>query len=89
MADTANERPCALGTGRYANLNSALVGYSCWGGKLGASSTFGTGLHGYRVTVLGHNKRVEVYAVCPENDWVAMQPVFDRVIASLVRGEPE
>jgi hypothetical protein len=54
-----------------------------------ASSTFGTGLHGYRVTVLGHNKRVEVYALCPENDWAAMQPVFDKVIASLVRGEPE
>jgi hypothetical protein len=54
-----------------------------------ASSTFGTGLHGYRVTVLGHDKRVEVYAVCPESDWQAMKPAFDKVIASLVRGNPE
>ena len=54
-----------------------------------ASSTFGTGLHGYRVTVLGHNKRVEVYALCPEGDWKTMQPVFDKVIGSLVRGNPE
>jgi hypothetical protein len=54
-----------------------------------ASTTFGTGLHGYRATVLGHNKRVVVFAICPEGDWQAMQPVFAKVIASLERGEPE
>lgn len=54
-----------------------------------ASSTFGTGLHGYRVTVLGHDKRVVVFAICPEADWKALQPAFDTVLASLKRGIPE
>jgi hypothetical protein len=54
-----------------------------------ASSAFGTGLHGYRVTVLGHDKRVVVFAVCPEDDWQALRPAFDKVIGSLVRGNAE
>lgn len=54
-----------------------------------AASTFGTGLHGYRVTVLGHDKRVVAYAVCSEGDWATLAPAFDRVLSSLKRGMAE
>lgn len=54
-----------------------------------ASSSFGSGLHGYRTTVLGHDKRVEVYCVCPESDWAAVQPAYDHMLSSLIRGMPE
>lgn len=54
-----------------------------------ASSAFGSGLHGYRVTVLGHDKRVTVYAVCSESDWDTLSPAYDRVLASLKRGVAE
>jgi hypothetical protein len=54
-----------------------------------ASTTFGSGLHGYRLTVLGHSKRVSGYLVCPESDWKALQPAFDHVIGSLKRGMAE
>jgi len=52
-----------------------------------ASTTFGTGLHGYRATVLAHSKRVVVYCVCPESNWPTLQPAFDHVLGTLVRGE--
>jgi hypothetical protein len=54
-----------------------------------ASSAFGSGLHGYRVTILGHDKRVVVYAVCPEADWPTLQAGFDHVLSSLRRGVPQ
>lgn len=54
-----------------------------------ASSTFGSGLHGYRVTVLGHDKRVIVYCVCPESDWATLKPAFDHCLSTLVRGHAE
>ena len=51
-----------------------------------ATTTFGSGLHGYRVTALGHDKRVVVYCVCAESDWTTLKPAFDQVISSLKRG---
>lgn len=54
-----------------------------------ASTTFGSGLHGFRATVLGHNKRVVVFCVCPESDWKTLQPAFERVLKSLKRGMAE
>ena len=54
-----------------------------------AATTFGAGLHGYRATVLGHDKRVEVFCVCPESDWQTLQPAFDHVLGTLRRGEIE
>jgi hypothetical protein len=54
-----------------------------------AKSGFGTALHGYRVTILGHDKRVVVYCVAPETDWQALKPTFDRVLASMERGSAE
>ena len=54
-----------------------------------AASTFGSGLHGYRTTVLGHDKRVVVYAMCPESDWNTLEPAFSHVLSTLTRGNPE
>ena len=54
-----------------------------------ASSTFGSGLHGYRVTVLGHDKSVHLVGVCPESDWKTLQPGFDHVLSTLRRGQAE
>lgn len=54
-----------------------------------ATTTFGSGLHGYRVTVLGHNKRVTGFLVCPESDWKTLQPAFDHVLSTLKRGTAE
>jgi len=54
-----------------------------------ASTTFGSGLHGYRATVLAHDKSVTVSCICPESDWKTLQPAFDTVLTSLHRGHPE
>ena len=54
-----------------------------------AATAFGSGLHGYRATILGHNKRVVVYCVCAESDWQTLQPGFDHVLESFTRGNPE
>jgi len=54
-----------------------------------ASSTFGGGLHGYRVTMLGHDKSVHVACVCPESDWNTLQPAFDQVLSTFRRGQAE
>ena len=54
-----------------------------------ASTTFGSGLHGYRLTVLGHNKRVTGFLICPESDWQALQPAFDHTMSTLKRGIAE
>lgn len=54
-----------------------------------AATTFGTYLRGYRVTILAHDKRVKVRAVCTEDEWPDLKPVFDKVIESMERGEAE
>jgi hypothetical protein len=39
--------------------------------------------HGYRATVvIGHN-RVQIVCKCPESEWQALKPAFDKVIASV------
>ncbi|MDH3717711.1 MAG: hypothetical protein OES79_06265 [Planctomycetota bacterium] len=48
-----------------------------------AAGAFGGALHGYRVTVLGRDKRVVMICRCAESDWATLQPAFDRVLASL------
>ncbi len=57
--------------------------------EFSAKTDFGTALHGYRATILGHDKRVVVYCVAPETDWQALKPAFDKVLASLERGSAE
>lgn len=54
-----------------------------------SSTTFGSGLHGYRATILGHDKAVTVFCVCPESDWKTLQPAFDQLLGSLQRGHAE
>ena len=54
-----------------------------------AASAFGTGLHGYRTTVLGHDKRVVVYCICREDDWPTLEPAFTHVLGTLKRGMAE
>lgn len=54
-----------------------------------ASSTFGSGLHGYRATLMGHDKQVNVICVCSEANWKNLQPAFDQLLGSLKRGQAE
>jgi hypothetical protein len=54
-----------------------------------ASGTFGGGLHGYRSTMLGHDKAVTVICVCPESDWNTLKLAFDHVLGTFKRGQAE
>jgi len=54
-----------------------------------ASGTFGGTIHGYRVTALSRDRRVQVVCQCSESDWETLRPAFDRVIESLAPGKPE
>ena len=51
-----------------------------------ATTAFGGKSRGFRVTVLAHDDRVTVIAHCPEKNWDALKPAFDKVIDSLDRG---
>jgi hypothetical protein len=51
-----------------------------------AASTFGTALHGYRVTVITRQQAVSILCICPEDDWQTLQPAFDHLLTSLKRG---
>jgi hypothetical protein len=52
-------------------------------------TAFGGAMHGYRATIIGRDKGVYVYCICPESDWKALNPVFDKVLASIERGTAE
>ena len=49
-------------------------------------TTFGGSIHGYRVTALSSEKRIRVVCQCPESEWAALKPAFDKVIESVTRG---
>jgi hypothetical protein len=51
-----------------------------------AKSSVGTELHGYRVTTLGHDKRVTFFCVSPEMERQSLELAFDQVLASMERG---
>ncbi len=53
-----------------------------WTGR----GSMGTRLHGYRVTMLGRDKRIRLNCRCPEGDWKTLQPAFVRVIHSVAQG---
>lgn len=77
-AETANSPGvivCLLGPARVSEFT--------------AKSSFGTALHGYRGTIIGHDKGVTIYCSCPETDWPALKPAFDNVFVTLERGTPE
>lgn len=46
------------------------------------------GLRGYRVTMLGHEREFTVICFCPETEWAALQPAFQRIIGSVKPGTP-
>ena len=52
-------------------------------------TSFGSAMHGYRVSIMGYDRGITVFCTCPESDWNAVMPVFDKVLASLVRGTAE
>ena len=54
-----------------------------------AVSSFGSPLHGYRASILGKDKRVVAVCVCPETEWTALKPAFDKVLGSIQRGVKE
>lgn len=47
---------------------------------------FGAKLHGWRVTMLGHERRVTVICESAQADWAKLKPVFARVIGSIADG---
>ncbi len=52
-----------------------------------ADGGFGVGkLHGFRVTILGGERRITVVCRCPEANWEILKPTFQRVIASMNPG---
>ena len=54
-----------------------------------ATTTFGGATHGYRATIIGRDKGITVYCTCSEADWSTAKPVFDKTLASFMRGEAE
>lgn len=53
------------------------------------SATFGAAMHGYRVSIVGHDRGIKIFCTAPENQWKNLQPVYDKFLASLQRGTPE
>jgi hypothetical protein len=43
-------------------------------------------VHGYRVTILGGDKRYTVRAQCAESDWGTLKPVYQKIIQSIEPG---
>lgn len=48
--------------------------------------TAGGSLHGYRVTMLSHEREFTVICFCPERNWAALKPAFQRIISSVKPG---
>lgn len=49
-------------------------------------STFGSNIHGYRATVVGHDLGLVIFCTCLEDQWQALKPAFDHLLGSLERG---
>jgi hypothetical protein len=78
----------------YTEISPAPVVIECPLGPARASeftakTSFGGKLHGWRGTIIGHDKGVTLFCSCPEADWQALQPVFEKVFASMERGTAE
>ena len=46
----------------------------------------GGSLHGYRVTMLTHEREITVICICPERNWKVLEPAFLHVINSVKAG---
>jgi hypothetical protein len=52
-----------------------------------ANGGFGKGkLHGYRVTILGSERRIAIICEAPEGSWQNLKPAFEKVIGSMSPG---
>jgi hypothetical protein len=73
-------------------METVTVGFgearcSEWTGKKSLGVLAGSeAVHGYRVTALGNERRLTVTCVCPEEDWAALKPAFEKVITSVQSG---
>ena len=48
---------------------------------------FGGAIRGYRATALTHDKRVRIVCQCPEAEWQALKPAFDKVMKEASRAK--
>lgn len=48
-----------------------------------ADQSLGGKYYGYRATLLAGDRRITVVCSCPANNWQALKPAFEKVIASL------
>lgn len=55
--------------------------------EFSGTKTFGGTIRGYRVTALGTDKRIRVVCECPESEWEALKPAFDKAIESVAIGK--
>jgi hypothetical protein len=51
------------------------------------SKNFGGAIHRHRATILSPDYRIRVICQCPESEWAALKPVFEKVIESVSRGK--
>lgn len=52
-----------------------------------SKGNFFTGkIHGYRATIMGGERRIEVVCVCPETEWAKLKPSFQRIMVSVSPG---
>jgi hypothetical protein len=55
--------------------------------EFSGTKTFGGTIRGYRVTALSTDKRIRVVCECPESEWEALKPAFDKAIESMAMGK--
>ena len=53
------------------------------------TKTFGGSIRGCRVTALSSTKRIRLVCECPESEWEALKPAFDKAIESLGMGKAQ
>ncbi len=55
--------------------------------EFSGAKTFGGAIRGCRVTALSNTKRIRVVCECPESEWEALKPAFDKAIESAAIGK--
>ena len=73
------QKPAPVKTGLIDARRSEFTG----------KKTFGGAIDGYRTTCLSFMKRIRVVCQCPESEWDALKPAFDKVIESVAMGKPQ
>ena len=76
-AGVKEEKPVVVKTGFPDARKSEFSG----------TKTFGGTIRGYRVTALSADKRIRVVCQCPESEWEALKPAFNKAIESVSMGK--